>query len=180
MIITLIIGVNFDEQVGTHILSFHSLSPPSFSPPLPWSGGLGMLPPPNFLFLLCRRWVLKHFGAAKAWFLVKGFVMRNYWKCMWRAYFLPSLAPIVPSLLPSLVPVPLLQSILHDVKITEQINNTRKYKEACIDKLNIEQAIEYKRLWKLWNALPNDVKPTLSTDTLRQLPKTHLFKVVYC
>ena len=73
------------------------------------------------------------------WFLVKGYVVKNFYHVM-GIYFLPlpSLpSPLILFLLPSLVSVPLLQSTQRDiVKVTEQNNDTRQYKEACRDELN--------------------------------------------
>ena len=149
-----VIGVNLDEKVGGPYL-FLSFTLPSilFRPPLPWSGVQGFYPRKIFWFSLCCRWVLEHFGATKGWLLIKGFVVRNFWKFVWWAYFLPisSLtSPLITSLLPSFVSVPLLQSYVILWKLQ---NSWRQYKEACINELNKPSCA-----WQLWNALPNDVE----------------------
>ena len=135
------IGVNLVEKMGGPYHSFHSLSSPSFSPSLPWSGCPGVLPRQICWVLLCCRWVLQHFQATKGWLLVKGFFLRIFWKCVWRVYFLhlSSLSPFPRPwfplsfvVLPSLVSVSLLQSELRDiVNITEQMNYTLNWIEEA-------------------------------------------------
>ena len=107
----------------------HSLHLPSLPPLKRGSGGVT----PGKLFgFYC---VVMSF---RAFWSSKGVVVRNCCKFMWRAYFLLSSLPLplVSSFLPSLASVLLLQTTQRDiVKITEQVNNTRQYKEACIDEL---------------------------------------------
>ena len=125
------------KKWGALTLSFHSLSPPSFfPPPLPWSGAPGVLTPEIFyLFLFCCSWVLEHIGATKGWFLVKGFVVRNFWKIIWRAWwwwwwwymFPPSIlhSPASDSLSPSLPCV----SASPTIYTTRYLENNRIYKQ---------------------------------------------------